>query len=230
MRSVRSLRMFCVVVPPCLLGVTACSLFDARPVEATAQPVSASATPSRRITQLEFGSSARYANCSEPACPSTTPKTLAVASVPTSPVAVSTQAPAPVMTSVAERPQPTVNVGSVRKPTVLALSFASDSAALTQSHKAQLLSLVPAFNKAERVLILGRTDDVGTGGANEAIALARATAVRDHLRRVAPTLPKDVRIDARGLCCYAATNDTPEGRAQNRRVEVVFTAANEVRP
>ena len=226
MRSMRSLRMFFVTVLPCLLGVNACSLFDARPVEPTTQTMSVSATPTRRITQLDFGSSARYASCTEPACPSTTSKTLAVASGPASPVAVSTQALAPVMTSVAERPRATVNVGSVRKPTALALSFASGSAALTQSHKAQLLSLVPAINQAERVLILGRTDNVGTSGANEAIALARATAVRDHLRRVARTLPKDVRIDARGLCCYAAPNDTPDGRAQNRRVEVVFTAAN----
>ena len=192
--------------------------------------MSVSATPGRRITQLDFGGNARYAGCTEPACPSTTPKTLAVASGPAAPVVVSTQALAPVMTSVAERPHATVNVGSVRKSTVLALNFASDSAALTPSHKTQLASLLPTINQAERVLILGRTDDVGTGGANEAIALARAKAVRDHLCRVARTLPKDVRIDARGLCCYAATNDTPEGRAQNRRVEVVFTAANEVRP
>ena len=219
--------MFCVTALACL---TACSLFDARPVEPTAQPMSASATLTRRITQLDFGCSARYANCIEPACPSTTPKTLAVVPVPAVPVAAAAQAPVPAMTSVAERPQATVSVGSARKPTVLSLTFASDSAALTPSHKAQLLSLVPAINQAERVLILGRTDDVGTGGANEAIALARATAVRDHLRRVARTLPKDVRIDARGLCCYAAPNDTPDGRAQNRRVEVVFTATNEVRP
>ena len=183
-----------------------------------------------RITQLDFGNSARYASCIEPACPSTTPKTLAVVSVPAVPAAAAAQAPVPAMASVAERPQASVSVGSARKPNVVALTFASDSAALTPSHKTQLASLVPAINQAERVLILGRTDDVGTGGANEAIALARATAVRDHLRRVARTLPKDVRIDARGLCCYAATNNTPEGRAQNRRVEVVFTPANEVRP
>ena len=219
--------MFCVTALACL---TACSLFDARPVEPTAQPMSASGTLTRRITQLDFGNSARYASCTDPACPSTTPKTLAVVPVPAVPVAAAAQAPVLAMTSVAERPQATVTVGSARNPTVLALTFASDSAALTPSHKAQLLSLVPAINQAERVLILGRTDDVGTGGANGAIALARATAVRDHLRRVARTLPKDVRIDARGLCCYAAPNDTPDGRAQNRRVEVVFTAANEVRP
>ena len=230
MTSTNSLRMFCVTALPCLLGLTACGLFEARPVVAKAQPTPVSVTPSRRITQLDFGNSARYANCTDPACPSTTPKTLAVVPVPAVPVAAAAQAPVPAMTSVAERPQATVSVGSARKPTVLALTFASDSAALTPSHKAQLSSLVPAINQAERVLILGRTDDVGAGGANEAIALARAIAVRDHLRRVARTLPKDVRIAARGLCCYAATNNTPEGRAQNRRVEVVFTAANEVRP
>ena len=224
-----SSRMFCVAALVGLLGTTACSLFEVRPVEPTAQPVSAPATPSRHITQLDFGNSARYANCIEPACPSTTPKTLAVVPVSAVPAAAAAQTPVPAMTSVAERLQPTVSVGSARQPTVLALTFASDSAALTPSQKAQLLSLVPAINQAERVLILGRTDDVGTGGANEAIAVARATAVRDHLRRVARTLPKDVRIDARGLCCYAATNNTPEGRAQNRRVEVLFTAANEVR-
>ena len=228
MKSVRSLRTFCMTALPCLLGVAACSLFDARPVEPTVQPLSVSATPSRRITQLDFGSSARYASCTEPACPSTTQKTLAIFSVAAVPVTVA--APAPVMTSVAERAPVTAVAGSVRKPTVLALTFASDSAALTSSHKSQLASLFPAISQAERVLILGRTDDVGPGGANEAIALARATAVRAHLRRFARSLPKDVRIDARGLCCYAAANDTPEGRAQNRRVEVVFTAANEVRP
>ncbi|MDZ7855309.1 OmpA family protein [Sphaerotilus sp.] len=157
---------------------------------------------------------------------------MAIVSVAALPVAVAAQAPAPapVMTSVAERAPVTAVAGSVRKPTVLALTFASDSATLTPSHKAQLASLLPAISHSERVLILGRTDDVGTGGANEAIALARATAVRDHLRRIARTLPQDIRIDARGLCCYAAPNNTPEGRAQNRRVEVVLTSPNEVRP
>ena len=104
--------MFCVTALPCLLGVTACSLFDARPVEATAQAMSVSATPSRHITQLDFGNNARYASCTEPACPSTTPKTLAVVSVSPMPVAAAAQAPVPAMTSVAERPQATMDRGS----------------------------------------------------------------------------------------------------------------------
>jgi flagellar motor protein MotB len=29
-------------------------------------------------------------------------------------------------------------------------------------------------------------------------------------------------LDGRGVCCYATENDTPEGRARNRRVEISF--------
>ena len=32
----------------------------------------------------------------------------------------------------------------------------------------------------------------------------------------------EVKVDGRGICCYAAENDTPEGRARNRRVEIAF--------
>jgi outer membrane protein OmpA-like peptidoglycan-associated protein len=31
-----------------------------------------------------------------------------------------------------------------------------------------------------------------------------------------------VTLEAQGACCYAASNETPEGRALNRRVEVTF--------
>jgi outer membrane protein OmpA-like peptidoglycan-associated protein len=27
-------------------------------------------------------------------------------------------------------------------------------------------------------------------------------------------------VDATGACCYVASNDTPDGRARNRRVEI----------
>lgn len=94
-----------------------------------------------------------------------------------------------------------------------------------------MLSVVAAaLGHAERILILGRTDSVGPSGPNHAMALARAVAVRNHLRSMVPALPDDIRVDARGLCCYAAPNDTAEGRAQNRRVEVVFTVSAAVLP
>ncbi len=115
----------------------------------------------------------------------------------------------------------------LHKPQVLVLEFATDSAVLTPAHRTLLDNAARALGRAERVLIVGRTDNVGPDAPNQVIALARAGAVRDHIKRVSSAQPKDIRIDARGLCCYVASNDTPEGRARNRRVEVVFTASSE---
>ena len=180
------------------------------------------------IAQLERGRDAYFAQCVEPACPTTTPKTLAVAVAAADPqtqLQPSIQGNARALESVA--PAEVSKPAPQRKPQVLVLEFATDSAVLTPAHRTLLNNAAKALGRAERVLIVGRTDNVGPDAPNQAIALARAGAVRDHIKRVSPAQPKDIRIDARGLCCYIASNDTPEGRARNRRVEVVFTAPSE---
>lgn len=176
------------------------------------------------IAQLERGRDAFFAQCVEPACPTTTPKTLAVADPQTQPQP-SMQGNARALESIA--PVEVTKPAPLHKPQVLVLEFATDSAVLTPAHRTLLNSAAKALGRAERVLIVGRTDNVGPDAPNQAIALARAGAVRDHIKQVSPSLPGDIRIDARGLCCYVASNDTPEGRARNRRVEVVFTAPSE---
>jgi outer membrane protein OmpA-like peptidoglycan-associated protein len=180
------------------------------------------------IAQLERGRDAYFAQCVEPACPTTTPKTLAVAVAAADPqtqLQPSIQGNARALESVA--PAEVSKPAPLRKPQVLVLEFATDSAVLTPAHRTLLTKTAKALGRAERVLIVGRTDNVGPDAPNQAIALARAGAVRDHIKRVSPAQPHDIRIDARGLCCYVASNDTPEGRARNRRVEVVFTAPSE---
>lgn len=174
------------------------------------------------IAQLERGRNAYFAQCIEPACPTTTPKTLAVADAQPQPTM---QGNARALESVA--PAEDSKPAPLHKPQVLVLEFATDSAVLTPAHRTLLNNAAKALGRAERVLIVGRTDNVGPDAPNQAIALARAGAVRDHIKRVSPAQPNDIRIDARGLCCYIASNDTPEGRARNRRVEVVFTAPSE---
>ena len=177
------------------------------------------------IAQLDRGRTAYFAQCIEPACPTTTPKTLAVANAQPQP---SMQDNERALESVA--PTEVTKPTPLRKPQVLVLEFATDSAALSPAHKTLLNNAAKAIGHAERVLIVGRTDNVGPDAPNQAIALGRAGAVRDHIKRVSPAQPNDIRIDARGLCCYIASNDTPEGRARNRRVEVVFTASSEGGP
>lgn len=72
-----------------------------------------------------------------------------------------------------------------------------------------------------RVLIEGHTDNVGAAAANLKLSEARAAAVKAALVGQFG-IPAD-RITTRGLgdTTPAAPNTTAEGRAQNRRVEVV---------
>lgn len=73
------------------------------------------------------------------------------------------------------------------------------------------------------VQILGFTDNTGSFAANEKVSNARAEAVLSFLanKGVSPT-----RLTAKGvpMADYVASNETAEGRAQNRRVEIYITA------
>jgi outer membrane protein OmpA-like peptidoglycan-associated protein len=70
--------------------------------------------------------------------------------------------------------------------------------------------------------IEGHTDSVGTDEYNQSLSERRAGAVRDYL--VQQGIAAD-SIEARGLgkTQPIASNDTPEGRQQNRRVELVLS-------
>ena len=76
-----------------------------------------------------------------------------------------------------------------------------------------------------RIVISGRTDSVGPEEFNQQLALARAMAVRNFIRDAVPDLPNVIAIDAKGRCCFIASNDDEGGRSRNRRVEVVFTSS-----
>lgn len=63
----------------------------------------------------------------------------------------------------------------------------------------------------------GYTDDIGPSGYNLRLAEKRVAAVEEKLLELG--LPV-ARKEALGACCFVASNDTAEGRAENRRVEV----------
>ena len=71
------------------------------------------------------------------------------------------------------------------------------------------------------VLIEGHTDNVGDDAANQSLSERRASAVRDHL--IAQYGIDGSRLQAKGFgeTKPVAGNDTPEGRQNNRRVELV---------
>jgi outer membrane protein OmpA-like peptidoglycan-associated protein len=68
----------------------------------------------------------------------------------------------------------------------------------------------------------GHTDSVGTDEYNLTLSQRRAQAVRDYLVQQGIS---DSNIVSRGLgkAGPVASNDTPEGRQQNRRVELVLS-------
>ncbi len=73
-------------------------------------------------------------------------------------------------------------------------------------------------NPTMKVEIHGHTDSIGSDAFNKTLSQKRAQAVRDYL------VSKGINADrltavGKGEADPIATNDTPEGRAQNRRVE-----------
>ena len=69
------------------------------------------------------------------------------------------------------------------------------------------------------VIAIGHTDSVGSDAYNQKLSVRRADAVRTWL--VNNGIPRDkVVVEGRGESDPVASNDTADGRAQNRRVEL----------
>ena len=77
-------------------------------------------------------------------------------------------------------------------------------------------------NPGTRVIVEGHTDSVGSEAYNEELSHRRAQAVTEALS--ARGVPAD-QYQAKGLgkAYPVASNETPAGRQQNRRVEIVFS-------
>jgi outer membrane protein OmpA-like peptidoglycan-associated protein len=65
----------------------------------------------------------------------------------------------------------------------------------------------------------GHTDAVGTDAYNERLSMRRATAVRDYLVRGGISANR-ISVEGYGESRPVASNETADGRAQNRRVEL----------
>ena len=104
--------------------------------------------------------------------------------------------------------------------------FPFNGTSLNNAAKQDLTTFASSLinNPQTNVQIFGYTDNVGSYAANEKVANGRADAVRTYLIHSGVAAS---RITAQGvpMADYVASNDTPEGRAQNRRVEIYITAS-----
>jgi OOP family OmpA-OmpF porin len=99
--------------------------------------------------------------------------------------------------------------------------FDFDKAVIKPAGKAALDGVVAELSKVnvETVIAVGHTDAIGTDAYNQSLSLRRVEAVKAYL--VSKGVPSgQIKTEGRGESQPVASNQTREGRAQNRRVEI----------
>ncbi|HEX6746021.1 MAG TPA: OmpA family protein [Longimicrobium sp.] len=117
------------------------------------------------------------------------------------------------------------NVSRVVGRRNVSITFETGSATFTPEAEQQLQQLFDELSiNSLAVEIHGHTDNVGNPDANQQLSEDRALAVKQWLeQRSASTFPQGrIRIFAHGPTQPIESNRTAEGRAANRRVEIVI--------
>lgn len=143
----------------------------------------------------------------------------AVATTP-APAKVAAPEPAPVAAVVAPKPAPkSISLDAMTL-------FDVNSSNLRSTAKVKLgsaLSEMTSTKASESIAITGHADNSGSNSFNQALSEKRAQGVADYL--IGKGVPANViTTTGKGEADPVASNDTAEGRAKNRRVEIDFVA------
>lgn len=105
------------------------------------------------------------------------------------------------------------------------VNFDLNKSTLTAKAKANLDKLVPVFQSYADtdIVIYGYTDSTGRVEYNQTLSEQRAASVRSYLSSKGLSGSR-IKTKGMGVNDPIATNDTPEGRSKNRRVEFTITA------
>jgi outer membrane protein OmpA-like peptidoglycan-associated protein len=104
----------------------------------------------------------------------------------------------------------------------VSVNFGFDKAVLTAGDKAQLDNFANQLGSAKSYIleVTGGTDSVGPAQYNYDLSQRRADAVVQYLATKYNIAPHRFYLIGIGKDQYVASNDTPDGRKQNRRVQV----------
>jgi outer membrane protein OmpA-like peptidoglycan-associated protein len=99
--------------------------------------------------------------------------------------------------------------------------FDFDKSDLTQDARSQLDGLMSKLSHANvaSIRVVGHTDSVGTDAYNQGLSERRASSVVEYLLTQGLS-PDKLTSEGKGESEPVADNETDEGRAQNRRVEL----------
>jgi outer membrane protein OmpA-like peptidoglycan-associated protein len=130
--------------------------------------------------------------------------------------------PAPVVAQLPPVPPP-----AKKKIILRSVNFDFNKATIRQDARPILDEAVATLKQEGSVTIVaeGHTDNKGTEPYNQTLSLRRAKEVRDYL--VAGGITADrITVEGFGMSRPVASNDTADGRAQNRRVELRIRAGD----
>jgi len=129
--------------------------------------------------------------------------------------------PPPPVPVVAQAPPPTAPEEVKKKIVLRGVNFDFDKAAIRPDARPILDEAARALKEesAIEVSVEGHTDSIGGEAYNEKLSLRRAEAVREYLAAQGID-PNRMQVRGLGEAQPVASNDTAEGRAQNRRVEL----------
>lgn len=118
----------------------------------------------------------------------------------------------------------TVNNGEALKVTFdSGILFATNSSTLSEASKTALRNFAASLkqNPDTDIKIIGYTDNTGNVDYNQVLSEKRARSVYDYLMMQGISSAR-MSYEGRGIHDPVASNDTAEGRALNRRVEIVI--------
>ena len=142
--------------------------------------------------------------CDTAECAKPTPKTVLLVPSP------------PLVDPVAQKQkEPARKITTTR---TISVPFKFASAAITVQAEKILRNAFAQQGAVNSVLVIGRTDDLGSQAFNDRLAKQRAETVAETLKRIG--IQGDIEIRSQGKCCYTTTNRSEESRAKNRRVDL----------
>lgn len=111
-----------------------------------------------------------------------------------------------------------------------AVRFDTNKSTLTTQARANLDKLVPVFTEYSdtNIELFGYTDSTGKPEYNLSLSGQRAASVKNYLISKGLVASR-FKTTGLGIAEPIATNDTPEGRSQNRRVEFAITANDKMK-
>jgi outer membrane protein OmpA-like peptidoglycan-associated protein len=102
--------------------------------------------------------------------------------------------------------------------------FDFNKANLKPAAISQLAAVLQALREqpGAQILLVGHTDSIGSDAYNMGLSQRRADSVANYL--VQNGVPRQsIRTEAKGESEPVASNANPQGRAQNRRVEITLS-------